>query len=163
MESSYLYMKWDSESAAGWSDPLTKPSPTNPRPTIGDPDVIRRHNLQPAFCGHQSIIGDPYVINVQRRMTKLIPQIWDLQYPESLRILKLPSIAYRRSRGDMIEVYKLLTGKYSTNEGLIKITRNSSTRGHYGYVEERSSRQCGYVEVLRSSTVPSTLPWRRRE
>ena len=31
----------------------------------------------------------------------------------------------------MIEVYKLLTGKYSTNEGLLKINRNSSTRRHY--------------------------------
>ena len=38
------------------------------------------------------------VENVQRRMTKLIPQIRDLEYPERLRILKLPSIAYRRSR-----------------------------------------------------------------
>ena len=47
--------------------------------------------------------------NVQRRMTKLIPQIRNLEYPERLRILKLPSIAYRRSWGDMIEVYKLLT------------------------------------------------------
>ena len=38
------------------------------------------------------------VENVQRRMTKLIPQMRDLEYPETLRILKLPSIAYRRSR-----------------------------------------------------------------
>ena len=29
----------------------------------------------------------------------------------------------------MIEVYKLLTGKCSTNDGLLKINRNSSTRG----------------------------------
>ena len=62
------------------------------------------------------------VENVQRRMTRLIPQIRDLEYPERLRILKLPSIAYRRSWGDMIEVYKLLTEKYSTNKGLLKIT-----------------------------------------
>ena len=39
-------------------------------------------------------------------MTKLIPQIRDLEYPESLRILKLPSIAYLRSQGNMIAVYK---------------------------------------------------------
>ena len=66
------------------------------------------------------------VENVQRRMTKLIPQVRDLEYPERLWILKLLSIAYRRSRGDIIEVYKLLTGKYSTNEGLLKINRHSS-------------------------------------
>ena len=71
------------------------------------------------------------VENVQRRMTKLIPQIRDLEYPERLRILKLPSIAHQRSRGDMIEIYKLLPGKYSTNKGLLKIIRNNKSRGHH--------------------------------
>ena len=61
------------------------------------------------------------VKNGQRKMTKLIPQIRDLEYPE---ILKLPSIAYWRSRGDMIEVYKLLMGKYSIYDRLLKINRN---------------------------------------
>ena len=80
------------------------------------------------------------VENVQRRMTKLIPRIQDLEYPERLRILKLPPIAYRRSRGDMIEVYKLVTGKYSTNEGLQKINRNSSTREHHLKLEKQRFR-----------------------
>ena len=78
--------------------------------------------------------------NVQKRMTKLIPQIPDLEYPERLRILRLPSIAYPRSRGDMIEVYILLTGKYSTNEGLLKISRNSSTRGYHLKLEKQRFR-----------------------
>ena len=65
---------------------------------------------------------------MQRKMTKLISQIRDLEYPERPRIPKLPFIAYLRSRGNMIVVYQLLTEKYSTNEGLLKITRNSSTR-----------------------------------
>ena len=82
------------------------------------------------------------VENLQRRMTKLIPLIRDLEYPERLRVLKLPSIAYRRSRSDMIEVYKLLMGKYSTNEGLLKINRNSrpSTRGHHLKLEKQRFR-----------------------
>ena len=50
------------------------------------------------------------VENVQRRMTKLVPQIRDLEYP----------------------VYILLTGKYSTNEGLLKINRNSRLVGLQG-------------------------------
>ena len=49
----------------------------------------------------------------------------------------IPSIAYRRSGGDMIEVYKLLTGKYSTNEGLLKINRHSSTMGHHLKLEKQ--------------------------
>ena len=39
-------------------------------------------------------------------------------------MLKLPSIAYRRARGDMVEVYKHLHNKYSTNEDLLKLATN---------------------------------------
>ena len=50
--------------------------------------------------------------NVQRRATKLIPGFKDIEYKERLRKLKLPTLAYRRLRGDMIELYKILTEKY---------------------------------------------------
>ena len=89
-------------------------------------------------------------------MTKLIPQIRDLEYPERLRILKLPSIAYQRSRGDMIEVYKLLMGKYSTNEGLLKTNRNSSTRGHHLKLEKQRFR----LQIRRHSfPIRVVNPW----
>jgi hypothetical protein len=38
----------------------------------------------------------------------------DLPYSERLRKLKLPALACRRVRGDMKEIYKILTGKYDT-------------------------------------------------
>ena len=41
---------------------------------------------------------------VQRRTTKMIP-VKHLSYPERLKKLKLPTMAYRRARGDMIEVF----------------------------------------------------------
>ena len=47
--------------------------------------------------------------NVQRRATKLIPG-----YKERLIRLNLPTLSYRRLRGDMIEIYKILTGKYDS-------------------------------------------------
>ena len=50
--------------------------------------------------------------NIQRRATKLIPGLSDLSYEDRLRRLKLPSLSYRRSRGDMIEIYKIMSGKY---------------------------------------------------
>ena len=56
--------------------------------------------------------------SVQRRATKMIPTIKDLSYSERLKKLKLPTLAYRRARGDMIEVYKIVTDIYdpkSTN------------------------------------------------
>ncbi len=46
--------------------------------------------------------------NVQRRATKLVPGLFDLSYQERLKLLNLPSLAYRRIRGDMIEVFKLV-------------------------------------------------------
>ena len=46
--------------------------------------------------------------NMQRRATKMIPGLKDLSYPERLRALKLPTLVYRRLRGDMIETYKVI-------------------------------------------------------
>ena len=39
--------------------------------------------------------------SVQRRATKMIPQLKSLDYAERLKLLKLPSLYYRRARGDI--------------------------------------------------------------
>ena len=44
--------------------------------------------------------------NVQIRATKLVDGFHDLTYEERLKRLGLPTLTYRRERGDMIEVYK---------------------------------------------------------
>ena len=44
--------------------------------------------------------------NVQIRATKLIDGFGKLSYSERLKKLKLPTLAFRRLRGDMIETYK---------------------------------------------------------
>jgi len=49
------------------------------------------------------------------RATKLVLTVKHLTYKERLVQLKLPTWKYRRLRGDMIEVFKTLTGKYDTN------------------------------------------------
>jgi len=57
--------------------------------------------------------------NVQRRATKMIPGLHSLEYEDRLRKLKLPTLVYRRLRGDMIETFKVLNGIYDnsvTNE-----------------------------------------------
>ena len=48
--------------------------------------------------------------NVQRRATKQLPGLKNLTYSERLQKLKLPSLNFRRVRGDMIELYKILNG-----------------------------------------------------
>ena len=48
---------------------------------------------------------------VQRRASKLIPNIRNLTYEERIRELKLPSRCHRRNRGEIIYAYKLLKGR----------------------------------------------------
>ena len=52
--------------------------------------------------------------NVQRRATKQIPGFKNMSYEDRLQKLKLPTLAYRRKRGDMIETYKITSGTYDT-------------------------------------------------
>jgi len=51
-------------------------------------------------------------------------------YTDRLKLLKLPTLHYRQVRGDMIEKYKLLSGKYDTAV-TPRVTREHSyiTRG----------------------------------
>ena len=49
---------------------------------------------------------------VQHRATRMIPAFAKLSYEERLRRIDLPTLEYRRLRGDAIEAYKYLTGKY---------------------------------------------------
>ena len=69
--------------------------------------------------------------NVQRRATKLVPYLKDLPYCERLKLLDLPSLTYRRSRGDMIETYKYTHGLYSTVNSWLSFDHDSVTRGHH--------------------------------
>jgi hypothetical protein len=83
---------------------------------------------------------------VQMRATKLISKLKSRQYSDRLRYLKLPTLKYRRLRGDMIETYKILHGLYD-NDATIniplydsqQITRNNTlkiqnTRCHYEFM-----------------------------
>ena len=69
---------------------------------------------------------------VQRRATKLVPGLKDLSYEERLKKLDIPTLAYRRSRGDMVETFKIVNGVYDGDVcgGLFKIQEGLRTRGH---------------------------------
>jgi ribonuclease P/MRP protein subunit RPP40 len=69
---------------------------------------------------------------VQRRATKRVQGLQDQEYPERLRRLGLPTLAFRRLRGDMIEVYKMLHNIYDQSVGkeIIRIAEDLRTRGH---------------------------------
>jgi len=54
-----------------------------------------------------------------------------MNYSDRLKACKLPTLHYRRIRGDMIEKYKIITGKYNveTAPSLVGVC-SSVMRGH---------------------------------
>ena len=67
------------------------------------------------------------------RESKLVITIKNLTYKDRLKRLKLPTLKYRRIRGDndMIEVYNILTNKYDSRVNLyLEMQQDSITRGH---------------------------------
>ena len=68
--------------------------------------------------------------NILRRTTKLVPELKNLEYGDRLRALKLPSLYYRRARGDMIETCKYLHGIYKVDRMPLELDNNTVTRGH---------------------------------
>ena len=71
---------------------------------------------------------------VQKRATKLVLTVKKLCYEERLQKVKLPTLKYRRIRGDMIELYKIFAGKYESEitEWIMGkfIERQYDTRNH---------------------------------
>ena len=75
--------------------------------------------------------GQQRVERVQQRATKLVPEVRHLPYQQQLQRLNLPSLYYRRRRGDMIMVYQLLHGCLDLNPHIFfDATTSRDTRGH---------------------------------
>ena len=75
--------------------------------------------------------GDTIAIEkVQRRATKLVPNLKHRPYKSRLEALNLPSLAYRRKRGDMITCYKIMTDKVNINKDIFFTLNQNNTRGH---------------------------------
>ena len=71
--------------------------------------LVRPHleYAAPIWFPHHNRLKE-MIENVQRRATKMVPGLSHLSYPDRLKKLKLPTLSYRRVRGDMIQTYKLL-------------------------------------------------------
>ena len=77
---------------------------------------------------------------VQRRATKLVPGLQELPYEVRLERMKLPSLSYRRARGDMIEAYKYTHDYYTVNDDLLPRDTSTVTRGHPHKLKKRYTR-----------------------
>ena len=83
---------------------------------------------------------------VQKRATKLVINLKKIPYTNRLQRLKLPTLKYRRLRGDMIEVFKITHNIYDPDVSLkLEYNLGCSTRGsgkvtrHIGWAAGRAS------------------------
>ena len=102
---------------------------------------------------------------MQRRATKLVPGLKDISYEERLRKLDLPTLAYCRLRGDVIEMYKILAGKYDpVVSNFIQFNTQLTTRGHQLKIFSFVNRTTNIWNSLPEKVVsaPSILSFERR-
>ena len=85
---------------------------------------------------------------IQHRATKLISTLKDFAYPDRLKALSLPSLYYRKARGDMIECFKYISGMYKVSTNFIPLDSNSSTRGHSKKLKKLSAQKSCRAEFF---------------
>ncbi len=103
---------------------------------------------------------------VQRRATKQIPSLKSLSYEDRLKKLNLFSLAYRRLRGDMIEAYKILSGKYDEDASPdlrpLDLQTRPATMGNSRRIEVRRAEGghniCHHFYTIRVARVWNKLP-----
>ena len=68
---------------------------------------------------------------IQRRATKMIPELRDFSYESRLLQCGLTTLETRRLRGDQIEVFKIVNGYEDVDRNMFfKLKEGSRTRGH---------------------------------
>ena len=84
----------------------------------------------PVWCPYKQ--GDIKELEkIQKRATKLVINLKKIPYKDRLMHLKLPTLKYRRLRGDMIEVFKITHNIYDSEVSLeLRYYSKSNTRGN---------------------------------
>jgi hypothetical protein len=67
---------------------------------------------------------------VQRRATRMIDECKNRTYEERLKITWLTDLETRRTRADMLEVFKILNGSEGVQSSTFFKRREGVTRGH---------------------------------
>ena len=79
---------------------------------------------------------------VQRRMTRIIPELRQRPYEVRLRKLGLTTLETRRGRADLIEVFKMFNGLEDIDPKLFFLSQEGcSTRGHRLKILKQRVRQ----------------------
>ena len=91
---------------------------------------------------------------VQRRATKLVKSIKNLSYEDRLRKLKMPRIEERLRRGDLIETYKILTGKENVrHEQFFDVEHKDRTRGHQLKLKKRRVKHASRLKFFSNRVI----------
>ena len=73
---------------------------------------------------------------VQRRATKLVPELKELSYEERLKSLNITTLAYRRKRADVLQVYRIINEIDNIPFSAFFVYSKTSTRGHQFKLEK---------------------------
>lgn len=77
---------------------------------------------------------------LQRKITRIPPEISDLPYKDRLTAMNLQPLQLRRQRGDLIEAFKIINGHYSCNLDILH--RNISIRHLRGHSKKFEKEKC---------------------
>ena len=107
----------------------------------------------PAAChGNWSLILE--LESIQRRFTRLAKDIGPLPYSRRLETMGLTTLGERRLRGDLIETFKMVTGKVEYGKDIFKLSRSGS---NIVSKINNSSNIANSINRLRKSFLPERI------
>ena len=96
--------------------------------------------------------------NVQRRATKLVSGLHDISYEQRMKKLNLQSLQYRRTRGDMILMFKIYNRLIDIDpQDFFSLKKHQSNRGHNYKVEFKHRPNTDYGS--NAFTYRVIIPW----
>lgn len=106
--------------------------------------IVRPHLEYANVVWHPYLKKDIELLeSVQHRASKMVPGLAKMRYEDRLRRMDLPTLVFRRERGDAIEAYKYLHGKYDiASESLLPkhYSTGPSTRSNGMKLKKRGCR-----------------------
>ena len=129
--------------------------------------VLDKHTLPLLFTSlvrthleYGNVIWGPFykgdiksVERIQRRATKMVPDIKHLSYEDRLKHLRLPSLVHRRRRGDMIQMYKIMKEVVDVDNELFTNLQKSTTRGHNLKLRKTKATKHSRVNVFSNRVI----------
>ena len=93
-----------------------------------------------------------------------IPEVKNMPYEQRLQGLKLPSLEFRRFRGNLIETFKIANNYYDkqSTSSLFKFKTNNRLRGHTHTIIKRTVNKDQYKHFFSNRVVISGINYQKR-